>query len=168
MVAAQPHIDRTSDQDIQEIVVTTKSHPANASGSRRLSKPCLPSLERMCKSASLNPVALRSGIQGERRPEKVHPNAQGLALAESDALFCAWAAARTNGSYFQARRRGKKAIGAVAASLLRTIYHMLKDVTLSRISPPPLRQAAQDRLRTPPCPAPPNLGFAYSSPQPPA
>ena len=37
--------------------------PANASASRRLSKLCLPSSERMCKSASLNPVALRSGIQ---------------------------------------------------------------------------------------------------------
>ena len=39
------------------------SRPANASGSRRHSKPCLPSLERTCKSASLNLVALRSGIQ---------------------------------------------------------------------------------------------------------
>src|SRR5271165_5676001 len=40
------------------------SRPANASGSRRHSKPCLPSLERTFKSASLNRVALRSGIQG--------------------------------------------------------------------------------------------------------
>src|SRR5277367_5677224 len=40
------------------------SPPVNASGSRRHSKPCLPSLERMCKSTSLNLVALRSGIQG--------------------------------------------------------------------------------------------------------
>src|SRR5271165_1862541 len=39
------------------------SRPANASGSRRHSKPCLPSLERTFKSASLNRVALRSGIQ---------------------------------------------------------------------------------------------------------
>src|SRR5208337_3632764 len=42
------------------------SRPANASGSRRHSKPCLPSLERTFKSASLNRVALRSGIQGGR------------------------------------------------------------------------------------------------------
>src|SRR5271165_2014151 len=42
------------------------SRPANASGSRRHSKPCLPSLERTFKSASLNRVALRSGIQGRR------------------------------------------------------------------------------------------------------
>jgi hypothetical protein len=52
-------------------------------------------------------------------------------------LLAAWAAARTKGSYFQApfhrlkaRRGGKKAIGAGAASLLRTIYHLLKDGTL--------------------------------------
>jgi hypothetical protein len=56
-------IDRTSDQDIQEIVLTT-SRPVNASGSRRHSKPYLPSLKRTFKSASLNRVALRSGIQG--------------------------------------------------------------------------------------------------------
>ena len=36
------------------------SRPVNASGSRRHSKPCLPSLEKMFKSASLNLVALRS------------------------------------------------------------------------------------------------------------
>src|SRR5271165_538954 len=42
------------------------SRPANASGSRRHSKPCLPSLERTFKSASLNRVALRSGIQDLR------------------------------------------------------------------------------------------------------
>src|SRR5271165_6183992 len=40
------------------------SRPVNASGSRRHSKPCLPSSERTFKSASLSLVALRSGIQG--------------------------------------------------------------------------------------------------------
>jgi hypothetical protein len=52
-------------------------------------------------------------------------------------IQCAWAAARTKGSYFQSlyhrlrsRRGAKKAIGAVAASLLTTIYHMLKNGTL--------------------------------------
>ncbi len=50
---------------------------------------------------------------------------------------CAWAAARTKDSYFHAQyhrlrsRRGpKKAIGAVASSLLTTAYHMLKSETL--------------------------------------
>ena len=49
---------------------------------------------------------------------------------------CAWAAARTKGSYFQtqyhrlrSRRGSKKAICAVAASLLTTVYHMLKNGT---------------------------------------
>ena len=48
----------------------------------------------------------------------------------------AWAAARTKDSYFQAqyhrlRSRGpKKAIGAVASSLLTAAYHMLKSGTL--------------------------------------
>jgi transposase len=49
---------------------------------------------------------------------------------------CAWAARRKKGSYFNAQfhrltgRRGpKKAACAVAASLLTTIYHMLKDGT---------------------------------------
>ena len=50
---------------------------------------------------------------------------------------CAWAAARTKGSYFhapfhriKARRGAKKAIGAAAASLLRAIHPRLKDGTL--------------------------------------
>jgi hypothetical protein len=50
---------------------------------------------------------------------------------------CAWSAVRKKGSYLQAQflrlkaRRGpKKAIMAVAASILTAIYHMLKDGTL--------------------------------------
>ena len=49
---------------------------------------------------------------------------------------CAWGAARTKGTYYQAQffrlkaRRGpKKAAIAVAASLLTAVYHMLKDGT---------------------------------------
>lgn len=62
---------------------------------------------------------------------------KGSRWLKATLFSCAWAAARTKGSYFHAqfhrimaRRGGKKAIGAVAASLLRTIYHMLKDGTL--------------------------------------
>ena len=51
-------------------------------------------------------------------------------------IQCAWAAKRKKGSYFNAQyyrltgRRGpKKAVCAVAASLLTTIYHMLRDGT---------------------------------------
>jgi hypothetical protein len=50
---------------------------------------------------------------------------------------CAWAAVRKKDSYLKAQflrikaRRGpKKAIMAVAASILTAIYHMLKDGTL--------------------------------------
>jgi transposase len=49
---------------------------------------------------------------------------------------CGWSAARTKNSYFHAqflriksRRGSKKAIIAVAASVLTTIYHMLRDGT---------------------------------------
>ena len=51
----------------------------------------------------------------------------------------AWAGARTKGSYLQAQfrrlshRRGpKKAICAVAASILTAVYHMMKDGTFYR------------------------------------
>ena len=51
-------------------------------------------------------------------------------------IQCAWAGARKKGSYLQAqfhrlraRRGAKKAIGAVAASMLTAAYHMLKDGT---------------------------------------
>ena len=71
---------------------------------------------------------------GKRRSTRMRKGSRWLKAT----LFpCAWAAVRTKGSYFQAqfhrikaRRGAKKAIGAVAASLLRTIYHMLKDGTL--------------------------------------
>jgi transposase len=49
---------------------------------------------------------------------------------------CAWAAARTKATYLyaqfvrlRARRGPKKAICAVAASILTAVYHMLKDGT---------------------------------------
>lgn len=49
---------------------------------------------------------------------------------------CAWCATRTKGTYFSARyhrlaaRRGKKrALVAIAAEMLKVVYHMLKDST---------------------------------------
>src|SRR5215468_782206 len=58
-------------------------------------------------------------------------------MAQEDSRAVRWAATRTKGSYLQAQfyriraRRGpKKAILAVAASILTAIYHMLKDGTL--------------------------------------
>ena len=81
---------------------------------------------------------------------------------------------RTKGSYFQAqfhrikaRRGAKKAIGAVAASLLRTIYHMLKDGTLYQTSAP---TTSTSGTRPPPPVASFNAsrtsGSPYSSPRP--
>ena len=71
---------------------------------------------------------------GKRRSNRMKKGAPWL---KATLVQCAWAAARTKGSYFQAQyhrlrsRRGpKKAIGAVAASMLTTAYHMLSSGTL--------------------------------------
>jgi hypothetical protein len=62
---------------------------------------------------------------------------KGSPWLKTTLVQCAWAASRTKGSYLQAQfhrirsRRGvKKAIVAVAASILTAIYHMLKDGTM--------------------------------------
>ena len=71
---------------------------------------------------------------GKRRSNRMK---QGAPWLKTMLIQCAWAASRTKGSYLQAQylrirsRRGpKKAIGAVAASMLTATYHMLKDGTL--------------------------------------
>lgn len=71
---------------------------------------------------------------GKRRSTRMRKGAPWL---KTVLIQCAWAAARTKGTYFQtqyqrlrSRRGAKKAIGAVAASLLTTAYHMLKNGTL--------------------------------------
>ena len=71
---------------------------------------------------------------GKRRTNRMKKGAPWL---KTTLIQCAWAASRTKGSYLQAQflrirsRRGpKKAIGAVAASMLTAAYHMLKDGTL--------------------------------------
>jgi transposase len=70
---------------------------------------------------------------GKRRSSRLRKGGKWL---KATLLQCAWSAARTKGSYFHAqfqrlrRRHGdKKAICAVAASILTAIYHMLKDGT---------------------------------------
>jgi transposase len=70
---------------------------------------------------------------GKRRSTRLKKGANWL---KTTMIQCAWAATRTKGCYFQAqfhrlqRRHGsKKAICAVAASMLTAIYHMLKDGT---------------------------------------
>lgn len=71
---------------------------------------------------------------GKRRSTRMRKGAPWL---KTTLIQCAWAAARTKDSYLQAqfhrirsRRGAKKAIGAVAASILTAVYHMLKDGTL--------------------------------------
>lgn len=62
---------------------------------------------------------------------------KGAPWLKTTLIQCAWAATRKKGSYLQAqylrlrsRRGAKKAVGAVAASMLTAIYHMLKYGTL--------------------------------------
>jgi transposase len=57
---------------------------------------------------------------------------KGAPWLKTTLVQCAWAASRRKASYLQAqfhrlraRRGAKKAIGALAASILTTIYHML-------------------------------------------
>ena len=70
---------------------------------------------------------------GKRRSTRMRKGAPWL---KTTLIQCGWAATRKKSSYLQAQyhricsRRGKKkAIGAVAASLLTAIYHMLKNGT---------------------------------------
>jgi transposase len=70
---------------------------------------------------------------GKRRSTRVRKGAPWL---KPVLVQCAWGAARTKGTYYQAQffrlkaRRGpKKAAIAVAASLLTAVYHMLKNGT---------------------------------------
>jgi len=70
---------------------------------------------------------------GKRRSTRMRKGDRWL---KTTLIQCAWAAARTKGSYLQAqfhrlrsRRGAKKAIGAVAASILTAAYHMLKNGT---------------------------------------
>ena len=70
---------------------------------------------------------------GKRRSTRLRKGAPWL---KTLLIQCAWAARRKTGSYLQAqfhrlraRRGAKKAICAVAASILTAAYHMLKDGT---------------------------------------
>ncbi len=68
---------------------------------------------------------------GKRRSTRMKKGAPWL---KTTLIQCAWAATRKKNSYLQAqflrlrsRRGAKKAIGAVASSMLTAAYHMLKD-----------------------------------------
>jgi transposase len=73
---------------------------------------------------------------GKRRSTRMKKGASWL---KTTLVQCGWAASRTCGSYFQsqyhrirARRGAKKAVCAVAASLLTTAYAMIKNNTAYR------------------------------------
>jgi transposase len=93
-----------------------------------------PSQEHLISWAGLCPKNDESA--GKRRSTRMRKGAPWL---KTTLIQCAWAAARTKGSYLQAqfhrlraRRGAKKAIGAVAvaASILTAAYYMLKNGTL--------------------------------------
>lgn len=71
---------------------------------------------------------------GKRRSTRLRKGAPWL---KTMLVQCAWAASRAKATYLQAqfhrlrgRRGAKKAVCAVAASMLTAVYHMLKDGTL--------------------------------------
>src|SRR6516164_6945318 len=91
-----------------------------------------PTVGHLISWAGLSPKNDESA--GKRRSNRMRKCAPWL---KTTLIQCAWAAARKNGSYLQAqfhrlraRRGAKKAIGALAASILTAAYHMLKDGTL--------------------------------------
>jgi transposase len=86
---------------------------------------------------------------GKRRSTRLRKGAPWL---KTTLVQCAWAAARKKASYLQAQfqrlrhRRGpKKAICAVAASILTAAYHMLRDGTLYQdLGPDHFRRASPE------------------------
>lgn len=71
---------------------------------------------------------------GKRRSNRMR---KGVPWLKTTLIQCAWAATRAKEGYLQAQyfrlrsRRGpKKAVGAVAASIITAAYHMLKNGTL--------------------------------------
>src|SRR5258708_1580016 len=97
---------------------------------------------------------------GKRRSTRVKKGAPWL---KPVLVQCAWGAARAKNSYFhalflrlKARRGAKKAVIAVAASILTTVYHMLADGTcyqdlgpehFARRDPARTAQKLADRIR---------------------
>ena len=82
---------------------------------------------------------------GKRRSTRMR---KGAAWLKTTLIQSAWSAIKTKGSYLQAlyhrlraRRGAKKAIGAVAASMLTSIWHMIRNGTFYQdLGPDHLRQ----------------------------
>ena len=85
----------------------------------------------LCPKNDHSPTGQARGLKahGKRRSTRMRKGAPWL---KTTLVQCAWAASRRKASYLQAqfhrlraRRGAKKAIGALAASILTTVYHML-------------------------------------------
>ena len=85
--------------------------------------------------SSPGPASARAATRapGKRRSTRIR---KGSPWLKTTLVQCAWAATRVKDSYLnaqfhriKARRGPKKAILAVAASILTAVYHMLKDGT---------------------------------------
>jgi hypothetical protein len=102
---------------------------------------------------------------GKRRSTRMRKGAPWL---KTTLVQCAWAAARKKASYLQAqfhrlrsRRGAKKAIGAVAASILTAAFHMLRNGTLYEdLGPHHFDKRAQGKQVHRLINRLPNLGFA--------
>jgi len=89
---------------------------------------------RLLGQASARPISPR---RASRLPQVFDTLLRkGAPWLKTTLVQCAWAGARKKASYLQAqfqhlrhRRRPKKAICAVAASILTAAYHMLRDGT---------------------------------------
>src|SRR6516164_1181805 len=90
----------------------------------------------LCPRNDESPTGQARGLKahGKRRSTRMRKGAPWL---KTTLVQCAWAASRKKASYLQAqfhrlraRRGAKKAIGALAASILTIIYRMLTDGTL--------------------------------------
>lgn len=87
-----------------------------------------PTEQHLCSRVGVSPGNNESA--GKKSGRTTHGNKQ----AKSTLTEAAWAASRTKGTFYKARyhrlaaRRGKKrAIIAVAHSILKSVYHVLKD-----------------------------------------
>lgn len=91
---------------------------------------------------------------GKRRSTRIR---KGSPWLKTTLVQCAWAAMRVKNSYLnalfhriKARRGPKKAIVAVAASILTAVYHMLKDGTIYQdLGPNHIDPRAKERQKKP-------------------
>ena len=88
---------------------------------------------------------------GKRRSNRLRPGNRWL---KTVLVQCAWAASRAKNTYLQAqfhrlraRRGAKKALVAVAASILTAIYHMLRNGTYDQdLGPEHFHRTSPERL----------------------